>query len=549
MEKRQRPSGYFLAAAFLVISVAKLAASYLYLDRIHLGLWWSDGHYNMLRAFYLAHGLTLYDDVVSNHMPGLQVLLSIWLTVLGYSSTPPAPETLLAVEKASMVFMALLQIVGFYLTGRLSGCNRFASSLVAVVLAWSLWEGHGHYIVLAETTLIPLIALTVVLMCHAACNASAEVRLKSAYRAGLVLAISASIALTIAPTLLLWFCFVSATIVINLMKKPSIDWSRALKSGDYLFGSVVVLFFAYLLTVVDLRGMFYWAVAHNVQSLKVDVASNLAARLSNIPADAFNWGDPKYLASSRAFPALGAPYVIATLMVLLVALLLSGESKLRRSSWLPLGAFVTTVMVGWYLMGWRIPAQFYNLKQLPAVGVGVGLLFLALAHVRRGDDQADWRASSRGDLLSFAFVAFVALVTLRLCFSAPAQVKSRATVFDRLGICRLGQAGPGCSCALQAFYDPRRFLEFDVHPCRGHSPDHPHNIQHAPRSREAFKRAVLDDDVAFVVGNRVEDALMFDIPREIYDLIVSHRQCLKIDRLFSACSSRRLSSATDGLHR
>ena len=88
--------------ALAVLAAHALTTVYAYFSRDNHGWWWSDGHYNLLRAFYLANGLTLYSDIVSNHFPGFQVLYSIPLRLLGYGSAVPSNELLPTLEKVGM---------------------------------------------------------------------------------------------------------------------------------------------------------------------------------------------------------------------------------------------------------------------------------------------------------------------------------------------------------------------------------------------------------------------------------------------------------------
>jgi hypothetical protein len=114
----------------------------------------------------------------------------------------------------------------------------------------------------------------------------------------------------------------------------------------------------------------------------------------------------------------------------------------------------------------------------------------------------------------------------------------RSEVFDEAGICRLGQLGPGCWCLLQAGYDPRRFLEYDVQPCLGYSPDQPNMIQHSRRSREQFEAAADDPSIAFFLGNTKRSVTIWDISGETYDKIIAIRTCIPLYGIVRVCYPR-----------
>jgi hypothetical protein len=117
--------------------------------------------------------------------------------------------------------------------------------------------------------------------------------------------------------------------------------------------------------------------------------------------------------------------------------------------------------------------------------------------------------------------------------------RERDPGFDAASICRLGQPSPNCFCVLQATYDPRRFLQMDVHPCVGYSPDQPHMIGASRQSLDQLWQAVERRDVAFIVGETSRETTMFSLPVALYDRIIATRTCRTVDNIFRVCSPRR----------
>src|SRR5262249_12522656 len=120
----------------------------------------------------------------------------------------------------------------------------------------------------------------------------------------------------------------------------------------------------------------------------------------------------------------------------------------------------------------------------------------------------------------------------------------RPAVFDTAGVCRLGEPQDHCSCILQASYDPRRFLEYDVQPCLGYSPEQPHNLQKARWSRNQFERAIEHPPIAFVMGASMESVPIWDLSSGTYDRILASRSCLPLYGVFRVCFTDPAHSGT-----
>jgi hypothetical protein len=153
-----------------------------------------------------------------------------------------------------------------------------------------------------------------------------------------------------------------------------------------------------------------------------------------------------------------------------------------------------------------------------------------LGHLLRGRCQ-----DSEERIQVAAVVAANRSVTRRPIATAACH-RHREEATARGALCRLGEAAPGCDCLLQASDDPRRFLEFDVQPCLGYSPEQPHMLQRSRRSREQFEAAIDNDRIAFFMGDSKQSVTIWDISGESYDRIVASRTCLPLYVIFRVCS-------------
>jgi hypothetical protein len=64
-------------------------------------LFTADSVQELARAYYLAHGFSLYDQIAYDHMPGLAITYSLVLRALGLAQFT-SPETLAAIERVGM---------------------------------------------------------------------------------------------------------------------------------------------------------------------------------------------------------------------------------------------------------------------------------------------------------------------------------------------------------------------------------------------------------------------------------------------------------------
>src|SRR2546426_1584722 len=198
-----------LATPTLLLALAVLAAHalttvYAYFSRDNHGWWWSDGHYNLLRAFYLANGLTLYSDIVSNHFPGFQVLYSIPLRLLGYGSAVPSNELLPTLEKVGMFITGTLQIVLLMWAGRRVRLPASLATALSIFTTYYLWEGFGYYFPLVETVLVFVMPITVVLLHAVVFSEDAGDAVDAAVGLVCLSVLLDVLGLTVAPTALLW---------------------------------------------------------------------------------------------------------------------------------------------------------------------------------------------------------------------------------------------------------------------------------------------------------------------------------------------------------
>jgi hypothetical protein len=166
--------GMVLLAGAVALAQA-LAVHYPYFSRTHHGMWWADGHYNLLRSFYLASGLRLYADFASGQFPGHHLLYAAPLWLLGYGQTTPSPALLDQLERTGVFLTGLFQVLLLHGAGRLAGLPAWgAFAFGAFVTYYYLWEGHGYNLPLVETTPVGLLPALVLLL--ADCQLETDLR-------------------------------------------------------------------------------------------------------------------------------------------------------------------------------------------------------------------------------------------------------------------------------------------------------------------------------------------------------------------------------------
>src|SRR5579884_82362 len=510
---------------------------YPYLSRDY-GLWWSDGHYNLLRAFYILKGKTLYSDVPSSQFPGLHVLYAIALTLLGYRGARPGPELVPYIERTGQFVTGTIQILFFGLAARAAGLRPCTAAVAAFGIVWFLWERYGHWIPIIETVLCPVTTLLTVLLYRAFADRNPASRRIASLLLLSIACWAVVLGLTAAPTFVLWTAATGGALIADASRASrSCRLSASWRCFVALVAANLGLFILIVLINIDLHAMLFWAIQNPRRGFGINLKHNIGRVLTTWPRGAWHFGSPDIYdgapgrSPARNFPLLGSPPCIFALLGVLFTLR-PGYPSLARQA-----AYSGLVLLGVVLLRWRIPDDVFALKALPAAGVGFGLCLLLMERPegpspRRGD-------GARGVALAAAGMLFVlGIWTARVDFAPPVFISPRARALDEAAVCPFGTKPRWCHCALQAFYDPRTFLALDVEPCWGFSPDHPHVIQHDPRSRAQFWSAIRDPSVAFIVGPDAATSSSADVTERQYEEIIGIRRCVPLDGFFRVCVAR-----------
>jgi hypothetical protein len=518
-----------VAAIARWVAAAGAFRGYEYLSRDY-GLWWSDGHYNLLRAYYLLHGFTLYSDIPSAQFPGLHVLYAGTLGLLGYATARPGPELVPQIERAGQFITGVFQLLLLVAAGHAARLRRGATLLVAFGTVYFFWERYGHFIPIVETVLLPGTALLTVLLFRTVLDADSLDRRATGLALLLLLLPLGALGVTLAPTFILWGVGTCGVLTLDWWRRRHDQGAVGLTDDRrVLLGSLAVgigLFYGLIWFSIDLKKMMYWAVRQPRAAFGIDVLANLRRVLTSWPERAFRFGDPTIFAfgangssPARDFPLLGTlPSVMCVLGLVLLSC--SDRSIARRL------AFGALILVGALLCRWRWVDEFH-LKSVPVVGIPLGLCFVLLAPACRAvgtPGLPEWRAwlpTAAGALLTLP----IGLAVAAKAFGPPRSVSPRPTALDVSRVCRLNEPVSGCRCTLQATYDPRLFLALDVQPCVGLSPDHPHAVQRERKSREQFAAATRNTSVAFIVGPEAKTSTDVEVTQRQYDTIVELRTC------------------------
>lgn len=362
---------------------------YPYLSRDY-GLWWSDGHYNLLRAFYILKGRTLYSDVPSSQFPGLHVLYAIALALLGYARARPGPQLVPQIERAGQFVTGTLQILFFAFAARAAGIRLRTGAVAAFGIVWFLWERYGHWIPIIEPVLCPVTTLLTVLIYRAFTDRHPASRRTAGLFLLCIAPWSVILGLTAAPTFVLWTVATGAALVADAFRAPP-NSSRlpAFWRGAFIFvAAIICAFLLIVLLNVDLHAMWFWAYRNPKRGLGINVRHNLHQLFTTWPYMALHFGSPAIYegapgrSPARNYPLLGAlPCILFLLSVLFAA---QASVPLPRRT-----LFSGLVLLGAILLRWRVPDDVFGLKTLPAVGIGFGLCLLLA-------DKAGGRARSPG---------------------------------------------------------------------------------------------------------------------------------------------------------
>ncbi len=546
VETPQRSTLYALDAlciAILMLAIAALARRYGFLDLMNRGWWWGDGQYNLLRSFYLLKGFTLYSDIASNQFPGTHTLYAAFLWVLGYAKAIPAREMLPQIETAGIFLTGVFQTSIFFLTFRLANLGRLASVSASFLLVFVLWDSYGQFLPLVESLIVPVTALVVCLLARLTFGPVSELRNTLALL-GFAVTFAVVIGLTAAPTFLLWSFFAVGVFAVRWIGSPARAnerWSLPVA----VWGTLWAAFMIWTWQSIELKSLIYWTISNPSDSTKISIVENIKTLFTSLPR-----GMTRY---SLLEPEVGIsipPLALRHFGFVAIAVYCFSIWRYRHSSPgdppvrnLMIVSFGFVLAIGFILTGWRYPNIHYNHKAVAALGISIAVLALALGELIRAAERT--ARSHRLRSLAPRFAVLCVVLSVALAGLALWQHRYRAIAserdpgFDTARICRLGKPGPDCYCILQATFDPRRFLQMDVHPCVGYSPDQPFMISTSKQSLDQLWGAVENPNVAFLVGLTSHETTLFKLPLAMYDRILATRTCHTVDHIFRVCSTPR----------
>jgi hypothetical protein len=532
-----------LCIAVIALALTPLAQRYAFLDLQNRGWWWGDGQYNLLRSFYLLKGFTLYSDIPSSQFPGTHTLYGAFLWGLGYAKARPAHELLPQIEAAGIYLTGVFQLSFFFLAFRIAGLGRLAAALGSLLLVFVLWDSYGQFLPLVESLIVPVTALVVCLLARLAFGPAAGLRntlvlLACAITFGVV------IGLTAAPTFLLWSFFAVGVFAIRWIACPA-ESKQGWSLPVIFWGIAWAAFMIWTWQSIELKSLIYWTVSNPTDSTKISIVENIKTLFTSLPR-----GLTRY---SLLEPEVGIsipPLALRHFGFVAIAVYCFSIWRYRDSSTvdppvrnLMILSFGFVLAIGFVLTGWRYPNILYNHKAVAALGISIAVLALALGELIRAAQRPQRSYSLRPPGPRFAVLCMV--LSLALAGVAVWQNRYRAIAserdpgFDTARVCRLGNPGSDCYCILQATFDPRRFLQMDVHPCVGYSPDQPFMISTSKQSLDQLWGAVENPNVAFLVGLTSHETTLFKLPLAMYERILATRTCHKVDHIFRVCSTPR----------
>jgi hypothetical protein len=522
-----------LCVCAFAFAAAQLARGYGFYDFPKRAWWWTDAHYNLVRAFYVLKGFLLYDEIPSSQLPGYQSLLAIPLGLLGYGAARPTMSLLDHMEAAGMYLNAVLQMTVFFVALRVTGFSRALAFVAAILLTYVMWEAYGHILPLVEPLMVAVTALATALLCRLALGPERGLR-NDLLLLGMTLSFGAVLGLTAAPTFAFWSAAACAIYLVRSRHRAE-PWCGL---APVCFWGVLWLgFMVWTWRATGFGELLYWTVVNPSEGLGISVPEHLKLLFGGLPKDWFRFSVVEQHIAS--YPLLATrPFGLVVIAVCCGVLwLYAGPQRRERVMIVALGCVLA---IGFLLVAWRFPLVFYNHKIVSGLGISIAVLALALRTAVWVPPLPFRFSHAQLMLLAAASVPLAAVLLIngaRAYRYVPVNAE-RDPVLSAAGVCRLGDRGPGCSCLIQATYDPRRFLQLDVQPCLGYSPEQPHIAMRSKKSLAQFTSAIERRDVAFLVGRTSADSTMYAVPEALYDRIVATRVCRPvIDGIFRVCSA------------
>jgi len=425
------------------------------------------------------------------------------------------------------------------------------ATAVALILIYVLWESYGQFLPLVETLMVPLAMLSVCQFARLAFDRPEDAR-NNLLLLGCIIVFSVALGLTMAPTLLFWSI---AAVFVYAVRRRGYEGDNFPPSAAVYVSLVLLLVFSFwTLKHIGLNDLLYWAIVNPHEALGISLRTNIIKLFTALP--------DKWLEYSRTPTSVAFKYVpiLSLLQFGFVAIASYCVVLLRYPTRIVShfnSAFVAKVMVvtfggvlavGFVLTGWRSPYFAYDHKKVAAMGISIAVMALSLRHLVDVANEVTNRLPSftretsllfHAMALLLASVVFVVLSIISCSpYLAPRSTSLREAAFDQAKICKLGERGNNCYCVLQLTFDSRRFLQYDVQPCLGFSPEQPHMIFRVEKSRLQLLSAVENRNIAFLLGRTSHETTIYGIPEEVYNRAIEIRVCRPLQgNIYQICSA------------
>jgi hypothetical protein len=369
---------------------------------------------------------------------------------------------------------------------------------------------------------------------------------------GSTVVFSVALGLTLAPTLLFWS--IAAVPVYAVRRRDSIRNNAPPSAAVYATPVLLLAFLLWTFEHISLNNLLYWTIIHPKEATRTSFQVNILRLFTRLPDKWLEYSRTVTSAEYRYVPILSLVQFGFLAIVSYCVVLLRYPKRIVSQfntvcvAKVLIVAFCGILAIGFVLTGWRTPGYAYDHKKVAAMGISIAVMVLSLRHlVDVANASTNMQLPMPREIpflfrtvaLLFAIVVFVVLSAVSSSqYFARHSTSVRDAALDQAKICRLGETANDCYCVLELGFDPRRFLQYDVQPCLGFSPEQSHMISGVQKSRRQLLAAVENRNIAFLLGRTSHGTTIYGIPEEAYNRAIEIRVCRPLEgNIYQICSA------------
>lgn len=398
---------------------------------------------NISSAVFIHNNLTVYEDFIINHFPGIPFLLSGFAKLFGFRSIVGGPETFYAFFYFSFFVSAFIQLFLINLACRVYLGMSFINLMVLSAVYGFYYLYYANFILpLSEMLIIPFVfiaAVQIFLYVHDRLRITNQEIMVAIF----VLVCANYLGLTALPFFILYGLIIGFAYFFHSQSKK-IQPDNGLLIIPL---GIMTCYFLSTLYWLDVSQMFYWNFDFNVTHSSFDYIARINSYLNYVISDVrfFKFGQTAPIFAETNF---------YTLLAVAVAIYFTRPS-------------LKLVMLFIFLvasMHWRVIEGF---KIYPLLGIVLAFL---LTH-----KKLIVLTSQEWTLPKFLFptILFLSIGALFAMASLKFTTNYKSRINEDYQACTMHGDKKYCSCLIQDFWQPDYFLKNNVLPCQHQFPSYP----------------------------------------------------------------------------